>query len=176
MQPLHASTMLFSLCCACMHHTRLNTSPPRVCSSCDDPKTQQGVPQHPSDMTAAPSSSPSWSSASRTPSPSFWQGHEQQRFSRQQQQQQSNQQAAAPISTSPSSPSWRRRSWNSPVGVDDGRAAAAARGGGGDQHFQSSGKSKGLGKWDEEAQARASGSVGKQILQRYLTNLYPKVN
>lgn len=31
------------------------------------------------------------------------------------------------------------------------------------------------GKWDEEAQARASGSVGKQILQRYLTHLYPKV-
>ncbi|CBJ28608.1 conserved unknown protein [Ectocarpus siliculosus] len=62
-------------------------------------------------MTAAPSSSPSWSSSSRTPSPSF-------------------------------------------------------RGS----------KSKGLGKWDEEAQARASGSVGKQILQRYLTHLYPKAS
>ncbi|CAM9721933.1 unnamed protein product [Ectocarpus sp. 13 AM-2016] len=128
-------------------------------------------------MTAAPSSSPSWSSSSRTPSPSFRQGHEQQHFARQQQQQQSYQRAAAPISTSSPSPSWRRRSWNPPVVADDGRAAAApSAAGGGGHHLQSGSKSKGLGKWDEEAQARASGSVGKQILQRYLTHLYPKAS
>lgn len=61
------------------------------------------------------------------------------------------------------------RSWIPPV-VDDGRVAAAAA-----AVSSVCGEAHGSGKWDEEAQARASGSVGKQILQRYLTHLYPKV-
>lgn len=57
------------------------------------------------------------------------------------------------------------RAWIPPV-IDDGRVAAVSCVGG---------EAHGGGEWDEEAQARASGSVGKQILQRYLTHLYPKV-
>ncbi|CAN0372304.1 unnamed protein product [Pylaiella littoralis] len=62
------------------------------------------------------------------------------------------------------------RSWIPPV-VDDGRVAAAAA-----AVSSVCGEAHGSGKWDEEAQARASGSVGKQILQRYLTHLYPKAS
>jgi len=63
-----------------------------------------------------------------------------------------------------------KRSWTPPGAADertnDRGSPARVRGGG---------RGGRGGKWDEEAQESAEGSVGKQILQRYLTHLYPKV-
>eukprot|EP00903_Cladosiphon_okamuranus_P016972 g15645.t1 len=135
----------------------------------------QEVTQHPSDTAAPPS-------ATRTPSPlslsSSRHGHEHACRPHQHHQQQDSVLSGASSSfgsrststptpsPSASSASPETRSWTPPalasgVGSRPGLAVA------GNVH---------RGKWDEEAQANASGSVGKQILQRYLSHLYPKAS
>eukprot|EP00752_Nemacystus_decipiens_P008352 g7466.t1 len=115
--------------------------------------------------------------SSRTPSP-VSSHHGQERYSRPQQQQRYQHDnvlsRASPTfgsSTSTSSASTfcpQKASWTPPV-LDVGGRPASAVSGSGETHAH-------RGKWDEEAQATASGSMGKQILQRYLTHLYPKAS
>ena len=148
-----------------------------------------------SSRSAAPSSSSPSPSSSRTPSPvSFPRGHlappPLQQPPQQRQQQHHHHQQPFPSSSSSSSPSTStatsnfasspdrggggagKRSWTPHAAADERGASegSPARGGG-----PGPGPSPGVGKWDEEAQESASGSVGKQILQRYLKHLYPKV-
>lgn len=105
---------------------------------------------------------------SRTPSPvssaAFRSAGQDHVVSRQHYHQQQHQLHPVASRLSPERTGAGTRAWIPPV-IDDGWAAAVSCVGG-EAHGS---------KWDEEAQARASGSVGKQILQRYLTHLYPKV-
>lgn len=150
-------------------------------------RTLQTIPtEHPSSIKALRSSSSASSAAtaapsssSRTPSPvSFHhqgRGHRgpppplQHPFPSSSSSSSCSPSTSTAASTSTLSPERSgKRSWNLPAaaeGVERTNDGSPARGGGGGR----------VGKWDEEAQESAEGSVGKQILQRYLTNLYPKV-
>ncbi|CAM9096163.1 unnamed protein product, partial [Scytosiphon promiscuus] len=80
---------------------------------------------------------------------------------------------AAPSQASPERRGQGEVSWTPPAVVLDD--AGQRRGAASSVHNTADGGGRG-GKWDEEAQAQASGSVGKQILQQYLTHLYPKAS